>query len=284
MTHGPETAESVPQGVGRTAIGVALVRAEESRRPDRLFDDPYAEAFVAAAPHALPTEHEASHDLAAWGAEWAVHATIRTRFFDDYLLAAGAAGCRQVVLLAAGLDTRALRLDWPEGTRVFELDLPDMLTFKERVLADHPSRPAAAPCERTTVAVDLREDWPAALTGAGFDPSQPTAWLAEGLLIYLSASEVTTLLTRVGDLSVPGSQFSCEHRRTDMTQFHEQARKIPALDFVTSLWRGGLGTETPDWLTRHGWEVQLHERAELAATYGRPVTSASDGGFLTATR
>ncbi len=183
MTHGPETAESVPQGVGRTAIGVAHVRAEESRRPDRLFHDPYAEAFVAAAPNTLPTEHEASHDLAAWGAEWAVHATIRTRFFDDYLLAAGAAGCRQVVLLAAGLDTRALRLDWPEGTRVFELDLPDMLTFKERVLADHPSRPAPAPCERTTVAVDLRADWPAALTGAGFDPSQPTAWLAEGLLI-----------------------------------------------------------------------------------------------------
>ncbi len=110
--------------MGKTALGVALRRAQESRRPDRLFDDSYAEAFVAAAPGTFPEDHAASSELVSLGVLFSFHAVIRTRFFDDYLLAACAAGCRQVVLLAAGLDTRAFRLPWPPGVRLFELDLP----------------------------------------------------------------------------------------------------------------------------------------------------------------
>jgi len=130
VTCSPETADrsgshrleavaagDAPAGVGLTALAMARVRAEESRRTDRLFDDPYAAAFVAAAPGALPEDRGASGDLAWMGAVFAFHGVIRTRFFDDCLLAACAAGCRQVVLLAAGLDTRAFRLSWPDGGR-----------------------------------------------------------------------------------------------------------------------------------------------------------------------
>jgi methyltransferase (TIGR00027 family) len=278
MTH-----NEIPTGVGCTAIGMALVRAEESRRPDRLFDDPYAAAFVAAAPGAVPEQRPAPGELASWGATISVHGVIRTRFFDDYLLAACAAGCRQVVLLAAGLDTRAFRLAWPAGVRLFELDLPEVLAFKERVLAAHAAVPQ---CERTLLPGDLRQDWPAALIKTGLEPAVPTAWLAEGLLIYLSADEAARLLSAVGELSARGSQlaFEFEQRAAADTGLLDQARAIPALAQVTRLWKGGLGGDAPDWLTRHGWQPRSHDRAALAAAYGRAVTSPSIGGFLTAVR
>src|SRR5215472_2068932 len=147
------------RGVEKTALGVAMVRARESHQDDRLFDDPYAQAFVDAAPGAFPEQPKTPEELAALGpmaslgAVFYVHAVIRTRFFDDYLTAATAAGCSQVVLLAAGLDTRAFRLPWPQRTRVFEVDLPDVLAFKDSVLA---TQGAVPHCERTTVLADLR--------------------------------------------------------------------------------------------------------------------------------
>jgi methyltransferase (TIGR00027 family) len=280
VTHN-ETHNELPTGVGRTAIGMARVRAEESRRPDRLFDDPYAQAFVAAAPDAFPEQRPAPGELAAWGTTISVHGVIRTRFFDDYLLAACAAGCRQVVLLAAGLDTRAFRLAWPAGVRLFELDLPEVLAFKERVLA---AQAAVPRCERTLLPGDLRRDWPAALIKAGFEPAIPTAWLAEGLLIYLSADEAARLLTALGELSARGSQVAFEHGTAADAGLLGQARAIPALAEVTRLWKGGLGDDAPGWLTRHGWQPRSHDRAALAASYGRAVTSPSTGGFLTAVR
>jgi methyltransferase (TIGR00027 family) len=105
---------------------------------------------------------------------------IRTRFFDDYLLDATARGIGQVVLLAAGLDTRAYRLLWPRGVRVFELDLPEVMGFKEGVLTE---RRAVSRCERTVVPIDLRKGWTVPLSKAGLSSSEPTTWLAEGLLI-----------------------------------------------------------------------------------------------------
>jgi methyltransferase (TIGR00027 family) len=146
-------------GVSETALGAAEMRAEESRRTDRLFDDPYAAAFVEAAPPLFPDIPSIADDaaLAALIEASITGVAIRTRFYDDYLSAASAAGCSQVVLLAAGLDTRAFRLGWPAGVRVFEIDLPGLFAFKERVLAGLGAIPR---CERTVVAVDLREDWP----------------------------------------------------------------------------------------------------------------------------
>jgi methyltransferase (TIGR00027 family) len=259
---------------------MALMRAQETDRPDRLFADPYAKAFLAEAPEVFAEESEpVADDEVALCAVFGFHAVIRTRFFDEYLLAAAAAGCRQVVLLAAGLDTRAYRLPWPSGVRVFELDLPDVLTFKDRVLA----RQAAVPqCRHTLVPVDLREDWPSPLTRAGFDVTQHTAWLAEGLLIYLSADEAAQLLATIGTLSAPGSRLSFEHERMADTALLTQA--IPAMEQYTSLWKGGLGEAGPDWLSHHGWVVETLDRATLAASYGRPVPDETHGGFVTAAR
>jgi methyltransferase (TIGR00027 family) len=272
--------------VGKTALGVAMVRARESRRNDRLFDDPYAQAFVDAAPGAFPEEPKTADELAArgpmaaLGAVFYAHGVIRTRFFDDYLTAATAAGCSQVVLLAAGLDTRAFRLPWPAGTRVFEVDLPDVLAFKDSVLA---AEGAVAHCERTTVPADLRADWTAALATAGHDHARPAAWLAEGLMIYLTAAEAERLLTGITELSAPGSQLSFEHSPM-AAALTDQARRMPAMQQYTKLWKGGLGGDAPRWLTSHGWQPKLHELAALAAVYRRPLPGQARGGFLTACR
>jgi len=275
------------RGVEKTALGVAMVRARESHQDDRLFDDPYAQTFVDAAPGAFPEEPKTPEELAALGpmaslgAVFYVHAVIRTRFFDDYLTAATAAGCSQVVLLAAGLDTRAFRLPWPQRTRVFEVDLPDVLAFKDSVLA---TQGAVPHCERTTVPADLRADWTAALTEAGFDRTSPAGWLAEGLLVYLSAAEAERLLDGISELSAPGSQLAFEHSPMAAATLTDQACQMPAMRQYTNLWKGGLGNGAPRWLTSHGWQPELHELAILAAAYQRPVPAQARGGFLTATR
>ncbi|WP_235486681.1 SAM-dependent methyltransferase, partial [Frankia sp. AvcI1] len=152
----------VPAGVGLTAVGMAWVRARESARRDRLFDDPYAEAFVEAA--GGPAAAGPAGAFARFIDVVDSHGVQRTRFFDDYLTRAADAGQRQFVLLAAGLDTRAHRLSWPAGTRLFEVDLPEMLTFKQAVLD---TRHATARAERITVPADLAGDWSSALTRAG---------------------------------------------------------------------------------------------------------------------
>jgi len=155
------------------------------------------------------------------GAAFYAHGVIRTRFFDEFLTRAVAGKCRQVVLLAAGLDTRAFRLTWPKPVRLYEIDLPDVLAFKHEVL----TRSGASPrCERTVVPADLRADWPARLEKAGFSADQPAAWLTEGLMLYLTASQAASLLCAVSRLSAPVSRLSFEHAPMAANDLLVQAR------------------------------------------------------------
>jgi len=278
----------VPAGVGRTALGVARIRAAESQRPDRLFDDPLASAFAAAQPdgEATPDEHADAEPPDPGvpglpGERLIFQVIIRTRFYDQYLTAAAANGCRQVVLLAAGLDSRAFRLDWPPGLRLFELDQPDVLDFKEAVLRQAGASPR---CQRTVVAADLRGGWQQRLTGAGFDPARPSAWLVEGLLIYLARDEAARLLTEVGELAAPGSRLSLE-RGHAMARLIDQTRRASARGArLAALWKGGLGEDALGWLAAHGWQTTSHDSAALARDYGRPVPGEARGGFVIATR
>jgi methyltransferase (TIGR00027 family) len=286
---------NIPQGVGQTAIGVAKIRARESERADRLFHDPYAGAFVDAAPGALVDAAPGSTvprqappgESAALGAIFQAGVAIRTRFFDDYLLAACAAGCRQVVLLAAGMDTRGYRLDWPAGTRLLEIDQPDVLAFKDAVLT---SRDAIPRCHRVARAADLRQNWAGVLLDSGLRPSERTAWLAEGLLIYLTAEEAGQLFATITGLSAPGSTIAFEYTDylsdntgTSADSPVSRARTMPGMSRITALWKGGLGAETPDWLGRHGWRIQIHGIGPVAASYHRPIPGRASSGFLTAT-
>lgn len=273
---------SIPEGVGRTALAVARARMLESRAPDRLFDDPYAAAFVAAAE--LHGQHGGTPSPGL--VEILHHLALRTRFFDDFVLRAAADGIRQIVVPAAGLDTRAYRLDWPAGGDVawYEIDAPEVLAFKERVLAERAAVPRA---RRTALATDLRRpDWTAALTDAGFDPDRRSAWLVEGLLVYLEAADAARLLERLGALAAPGSRLALTHGLgADDTSPHGRAATVPELASVFALWKGGLPDDPVDWLARRGWRAAWHDRAEAAVAYGRPAGYVSaKRSFVTAER
>ncbi len=283
------SADEALRGAGKTALGAAMVRARESGRADRLFDDPYAQAFLDAAPGALPGQPGAGQPAAGrqpvgrarpagTGAALYDRAAVRTRFFDDCLSAAVAAGRRQVVLLAAGLDARAFRLAWPPGTRVFEVDVPGVLAFKDQVLA---GRGAVPRCERVTVPADLRQDWAERLAGARFDPASPAAWLAEGVLLYLTTGEAGRLLSRVTALSAAGSWLGFEHSPAAAGELTAQASRLPSLREYAPLWKGGLADGASGWLVAHGWRPEFRELAAVAGGYRRNVPG--QGGFLTAT-
>jgi len=285
----------VPTGVGLTAVAVAAARAAEARRSDPLFDDPFAADFATAAGSTLSFLGHQRPDPANNGDLWSWmtnYMPIRTRFFDDYFREAAAAGCRQVVILAAGLDTRAFRLSWPAGVRLFELDAPEVLAFKERVLAERAATPA---CERRAISVDLREDWPGAVEQAGFHPGEPTAWLAEGLLIYLTQDECGRLLDRIGQLSAPGSKLGIEYAtRAAMQLMNDIMGNLPAADFVKSLLRSEGQVDPTGWLDRNGWQTDNYSVSAVAESYGRSlpdftsplarVAWTAEGGLIIAQR
>ncbi|PWI12806.1 SAM-dependent methyltransferase [Streptomyces sp. Act143] len=273
-----------PSGVWATAVGVARVRALETQREDALFRDPLAQAFATAG-GLWPSSPPLPGDEAAQRRRRAVSLSIviRTKFLDDLLRQASASEVRQVVLLGAGMDSRAFRMYWPDGTRLFELDTAAPLNFKAAVL--HREQ-AVARCERITVAADLREDWPSELAAAGHDRTAPTVWIAEGLLIYLPEDAVELLLARISARSAPGSRMGLTlGSRGVLERFGADA----APGSAASLWV----SETPDdpvgWLAGHGWEADSRTLRECAAAYGRPISTPPQldegpGGLISAVR
>jgi methyltransferase (TIGR00027 family) len=262
----------ITSGVGLTALGVAATRAIESSRPDRLVDDPFPAAFVEAARFPIPmtlrwpADDEAVSETDAVLVRSSVYVGVRSRFFDDYLADAFAAGLRQVVVLAAGLDTRAFRLEWPDGARLFEVDQPKVLEFKDEVLRGIGAR---ARCERHPVAADLREDWPAPLRGAGFDPGAPTAWLAEGLLPYLPADAEAKLFGHINTLSAAGGRVAVEHH-FDQPGGFDAIRDATGIDLAALIHiddRPGPAS----WLEGRGWQVTDEPAVSAARRYGRDL-------------
>jgi methyltransferase (TIGR00027 family) len=257
--------------VARTALGIAVARAAESARADRLFHDPLAADLLAAAgPDAVAfwTEGPGARLAAAMGD----YVALRTRYFDDYVTTACAAGCRQVVLVAAGLDTRAFRLRWPAGVRLFELDQPAVLAVKRSVLDQTDHR---AGCAHASVPVDLRTDWATPLREHGFRPGEPTAWLVEGLLVYLTAVEADRLLAAISALSAPGSRLAVEYTTRPMLAAPD-ADGNGVVGFLADLWRNDMSGDPADWLAAHGWRANRRALPDLAAALGRSVPPVFD--------
>jgi methyltransferase (TIGR00027 family) len=282
----------ITESVGATALGVAASRAAETRSGNPLISDPFAQVFLDAVGDGvwnwhsagrLPAELiEAEPELQLQMQSMVSYMACRTAFFDQFFLDSAEAGIRQAVILAAGLDARSWRLPWPDGTTVYELDQPKVLEFKLSTLAKHGSEPA---CNRVAVAVDLRQDWPAALRQAGFDPSAPSAWSAEGLMPYLPAAAQELLFERVHGLTATGSRVAVEalgpkfldpefrtKRRERMDRVRglmaelDPQREIPRTD---ELWYFEEREDVGDWFRRHGWDVTVTPSLELMAGYGR---------------
>lgn len=279
--------------VGITALAVAAARALEAHREDRLVHDPYAAAFVEAArPEVpMPTTPQEVDELAEqhssiWNQlEMDQYMGVRSRYFDDFFAAASEAGIKQVVILASGLDARAHRLSWPAGAVVYEIDQPKVLEFKRTVLEE---QGATASCELRAIPIDLRDDWESALLEAGFDSSAPTAWLAEGLLPYLSEEAQQRLLETIERLSATGSRLAVEDFSDIREVFQDEEMvelgKQWGID-MRDLLHVDDRRSAAEVVGGFGWTTEVREAEKVAEGYGRSLDSfpmKGAGRFLAA--
>jgi methyltransferase (TIGR00027 family) len=283
--------------VGATATAVAMQRAMASRGPDPLLDDPWADPLVRAVGEdtfikLLDGEHGNNDDPVLNRQAVNHQITVRTRFFDEFFLQATGSGIRQAVIVASGLDTRAYRLPWPAETVVYEIDQPEVIEFKTRTLAGLGAEPTA---QRRTVSVDLRDDWPSALVAAGLDISQPTAWSAEGLLVYLPPEAQDRLFDNIAALSAPGSRIATEHMDmrnvpSDWAQkLTERSERVGSNINLAELFFTGERNSAAEYLTGHGWRVDIRTTEQAFGANGFQVPNdelasfGGDSGYLTAT-
>ncbi|MBJ7385696.1 MAG: class I SAM-dependent methyltransferase, partial [Mycolicibacterium sp.] len=280
--------------VGATATMVAAARAIATKADEPLIDDPFAEPLVRAVGVDFLTRWatgeitgaEVDVDGAGWGLSHMPAAmAARTRYFDRFFADAAEAGIRQAVILAAGLDARAYRLDWPSDMVVYEIDQPQVVEFKRATLAEFGAAPTA---ELRAISIDLRDDWPAALRAAGFDPTAPSAWIAEGLFGYLPPEAQDRLLDAVTDLSAPGSRLGSEavpnQAGTDLEAAREKMRAATAkwrehgfdLDF-NELGFDGERNDVGEYLDARGWTSAGTPMSQLLADNGFPaIPQAND--------
>ncbi|AFC47044.1 class I SAM-dependent methyltransferase [Mycobacterium intracellulare] len=261
--------------VGATATMVAAQRALSSEA--KLIDDPYAAPLVRAVGidvyvRLVNGEIEAGGNTEFDPRRMAQGMACRTRFYDQFFLDATRGGIGQVVILASGLDSRAYRLPWPAGTVVYEVDMPEVIEFKTLTLGDLGAEPTA---QRRTVAIDLRDDWASALQAAGFDPQAPSAWSAEGLVVYLPDDAQDALFDNVTSLSAPGSRLAFEFV-PDTAVFadprwrahHDRMSELGfEIDFNDLVYHGQR-SHIVDHLNQRGWQTSSTTVADLHAANG----------------
>jgi methyltransferase (TIGR00027 family) len=294
MTRTDNDTWDLATSVGATATMVAAARAIATNADEPLIDDRFAEPLVRAVGVDFLTKWatgeidpaEFEDNEASWGLRYMPYAmAARTQFFDAFFAAASAAGIRQAVILASGLDSRAYRLEWPAGTTLYEIDQPQVIAFKRTEL----SRFGAAPTtELKSVAIDLRDDWVAALTGAGFDPQQPSAWIAEGLLGYLPPEAQDSLLDAVTELAATGSMIGIEaipdHSDINQDEARERMKEATEkwrefgfdLDF-SELTFTGERNDVAEYLDARGWRTDGIPMSALLAEKGYPAMPQVDG-------
>jgi methyltransferase (TIGR00027 family) len=261
--------------VGATATMVAAQRAISS--DEKLIDDPYAaplvravgiDVYVRLVDGQIPVGGEADFDTTRMARGMA----CRTRFYDQFFVDATQDGIGQAVILAAGLDARAYRLPWAAGTVVYEVDMPEVIEFKTLTLNDLGAEPTA---QRRTVAIDLRDDWATALREAGFDTGAPSAWSAEGLLLYLPDEAQDALFDHITALSAPGSRLAFDSV-PDTTVFTDQRwrshhDRMSELGFeidFNDLVYHGTHSQMFDHLAQRGWQTSSQTVEELYAVNG----------------
>jgi methyltransferase (TIGR00027 family) len=298
MARADNDSWDIATSVGATAVMVAMARAAETRSDHALIRDEFAEPLVSTPALAEVRERIASlwrrpdepEDPAAGLAmdfqQMIDYQAVRTHFFDEYFAAAAEAGIRQHVILAAGLDSRAYRLNWPAGTVVYEIDLPAVLEYKSTTLDGLGAAPATT---RREVAVDLRGDWPAALRAAGFDPAVPTAWLAEGLLPFLPGQAQEAMFNAIDGLSAAGSRIAVEVFGVDEASRQEveeqwrlrrAERELRGEDVLfdpLELWYDDSDRpECAEWFTAHGWTTRSVDSRDEFERVGRPPSLPTD--------
>ena len=227
----------------------AALRAIETQRADRLFADPFAaklagkEAFELIEPqkNILPKE------------EGRPYLAVRTRFFDDFLISL-APQLRQIVIVGAGMDTRAFRMSWYPKTHLYEIDKPEIFAYKNEILKDTPAK-----CDRHCISSDIKESWYDLLLDRGYRTDVPSVWLLEGLLMYLNQAQVNDLLSQIFALSMTGSYLGADLVNIKALEGDDKMRKH---------WRSGFD-EPEKLFAAHGWRASVIQPGDEGADFGR---------------
>ena len=254
-------------GVGLTSRWVAANRALETESASPLYRDPFARELAGEAGFdVLYAMRTASGMNAFTGPD--PFLTIRTKFFDEALLSAVRdRAIEQVVILAAGMDARAFRLEWPSGVRLFEVDRDDVFAHKEDVLTRLGARPS---CDRRIVRQDLAQPWIDALAGAGFDRTRKTAFLAEGLLYYLDEPAVLSMFDALAHIAAPGSWLGLDSMSPEVLTSPFMTSYIRKLEQLQCPWKFAM--PDPDgFMAARGWQSSYVMPGEPEASFGRWV-------------
>lgn len=286
-----------PPPVSRTAVWVAAARAIGAREPDAAARNPdyLAEKLLGNLAdfdvrHPVVDALALDYDEAMKNAEVVGNVrtlTVRARFIDEALERAVAGGATQVVILGAGFDTHAYRfVDLLSRVKVFEVDRPATQAIKIRRVNDTLGEP---PANLTYVGIDFaHEDLPSGLARCGYDRSQPTFFIMEGLLMYLPEEAVRATLGFVGSLpSGSGVVFDFFYQpmvervaSIDKANVPEAAR--PYVERFTNLlrdepWRSGFPVDGErEYL--HGLGLELRELMQVGGVESvRRYLTKTDG-------
>ncbi|HMK46967.1 MAG TPA: class I SAM-dependent methyltransferase [Methanocella sp.] len=206
------TGENFAEGgrPSKTAELIAMMRFRESRRPEdeRICYDPYAVRFIS--PEVLdfivrePEKYKALSEKVERSQPGHTNSIIaRVRFIDDMVASSVRDGVRQVVILGAGYDTRAYRIEGVAQVRIFEVDHPNTQRLKKEKIREIFG---SLPGHVTYVPLDLAvHNLGEQLRAAGYDPSVRSLFVMEGILVYLPPEAVDELLTFVANNSCRGS-------------------------------------------------------------------------------
>jgi methyltransferase (TIGR00027 family) len=248
------------EGVSYTAQWTAAARALETERDgDGLFEDRYARALAA------PRGFELLEKYRGGGVTDFI--AIRTRYMDDSVARVMSQGeIDQIVLVANGMDTRPYRMRWPERATVYELDHSSLLVEKRARMDQLSAIPAVTIVE---VGTDLAGDWRTALENGGFTPSQPTLWVAEGLLFFLTEDHAGALLKSMAEASAPGSWLAVDMTSAALLRHPVTQPFLSALRADDTPWQ--FGTDDPQgFLADHEWVIRdLKQPGQPGAGAGR---------------
>ncbi|BCL40150.1 SAM-dependent methyltransferase [Nostoc sp. MS1] len=229
---------------------MAAYRAVECQRSDRLFDDPFAAKLVTPEAQMIALEDPEEEGRA--------FLAVRTRFFDDFLLSSvGIAP--QVVNLGAGMDTRAFRLNWPQETKYYEIDYPEVLNYKNEILKNVPTT-----CSRYSVAVDLTDtNWVELLLQQGYDKNIPSVWLLEGLIYYLNQTEAHILLKTITEITSAESWIGLD-------SLNQLCKDSTYDEFYQGYFLSGFDNPE-ELLSAYGWEAEVFQPGEEGANFNRYI-------------
>jgi methyltransferase (TIGR00027 family) len=234
-----------------TSTLTAAVRALETERSDRLFEDQFAAGLAG-----LEGRDFLKPEKKIMSEDGIVYITIRTRFFDDFLMSL-VPEFRQIVILGAGMDARAYRLPWTENIHLYELDQPEVLRRKDFILQKTPAK-----CHRHTIAANLTKSWSDLLVAAGFQIDLPTVWLLEGVLVFLSEAEVNKLLKEISQLSATGSKLGADLPNKQLLQSYQKNFT------VGKYWQFGCD-EPEELFANYGWQSLVIHPGEENTDFNR---------------